>query len=186
MKKKIIIGIFAVIAVVGIIVTVLIINNTNKQNGLNPVNPATTSEIAPTQRGTLTVGNATASAGDEVKLAISIKDNPGILGMTLKVNYITHALTLIDSESGEALKDVLTFTKPGKYQNNCNFLWDGMEISQDQIADGEVLILTFKVSDNAEPGDYPILLSYEKDAIVDRNLNIIDLDIVDGSVTIEK
>lgn len=184
-KRKIIIAIIAVIVVVGIAVTAWMIGSKYKTSGLNPANPATTSERTPSSRGTLTVSNETAAAGDEVRVAVSVKDNPGILGMTLSVNYITGALTLMDAESGEAVKDVLTFTKPGKLQNNCRFLWDGMELAEDQIKDGDVLILTFKVSDDAEPGEYPILLTYGQDDIVDRNLAFIDLDVIDGSVTVK-
>lgn len=186
MKKRIIIAVVAVVVVaVGIVIAVVINNNRPKESDINPANPATDLERRPSFGGTLTVSNEKASAGDEVQVKVSVKDNPGILGMTLNVNYYTNILTLIDAKSGDAVKDVLTFTKPGKYQNNCSFLWDGMELSNDQIKDGDVLILTFKVSDDAEPGDYPILLSYEKDAIVDNNLNIVELEIIDGGVTIE-
>lgn len=184
-KRNIIIAIIAVIVVVAIAVTIWIISSKYKTSGLNPANPATASERTPAVRGTLSVSSETASAGDEVKVKVSIKDNPGILGMTLSVNYVTGALTLTDAESGEAVKDILTFTKPGKLQNNCRFLWDGMELSEDQIKDGDVLILTFKVNEEAQAGDYPILLTYGQDEIVDRDLAIIDLDVVDGNVTVK-
>lgn len=185
MKKKTIIAIVAVIITVGIVITILLINSRPKESEINPANPATDSERSPSFEGKFIVSNESASPGEEVKVVVSVKDNPGILGMTLSVNYYTDILTLTNAESGEAVKDVLTFTKPGDYQNNCRFLWDGMELSDDQVKDGDVLVLTFKVKDDAEPGDYPILLSYEKDAIVDRNLNVVELKIVDGGVTIE-
>ena len=60
-----------------------------------------------------------------------------------------------------------------------------MELSDDQIKDGDVLILTFHINDDAEPGEYPVLLTYGQDDIVDKNLNMIDLDIIDGNITIE-
>lgn len=185
MKKRIIIAIIAVIVVAGIIAAVLIINNNHKGADVKPTAPATASESRPYVMGTFTVGSEKAAVGDTVDVAVSVKDNPGILGMTLKVNYMTDALTLIDAKSGDAVNRVLTFTQPGTYQNNCKFLWDAMEISDDQIKDGDVLILTFKVNDDAEPGEYPILLSYSKDDIVDKDLKIIDLEIIDGGITVE-
>ncbi len=184
-KKRIIIAIIAVIVAAGIAVAIWVVSSKYKTSGLNPANPATVSEKSPSERGALTVSKETASAGDEVKVTVSIKDNPGILGMTLSVNYVTGAMTLINAESGDAVNQALTFTKPGKYLNNCRFLWDGMELSNDQIKDGDVLILTFKISDDAGPGEYPILLSYGQDDIVDRNLTFVDLDFVDGSVTVK-
>lgn len=185
MKKRIIIAVVAVIVVAGIVAAVFLINKNHRPSGLNPANPATDTQRVPSGEGILTVSNETAAAGDEVNVTVSIKDNPGVLGMALKINYMTNALTLIDSKSGDAVKESLTFTKPGKYQNNCVFLWDGMEISDDMIKDGDVLILTFKVDEDAKSGDYPILLSYEQEAMVDRDLNIINLETVDGGVTVK-
>lgn len=185
MKKKTIIVIVAVIIVAGIVTAIVIVGNRHRTAGLNPANPGSTIDISDSIRGTLVVSTETASPGDEVEVAVSVKNNPGILGMTLSVNYVTGALTLTDAKSGDAIKEALTFTKPGTFQNNCKFLWDGMELSDDMIKDGDVLILTFKVNDNAEPGNYPILLSYEQDGIVDRGLSTIDLDIIDGSLTVE-
>ena len=184
MKKKIIIAIVAVIVVAGIIAAIIIAGH-YRTSGLNPANPPNDTDSVISERGTLTVSNVTGSAGEDVEVIVSIKDNPGILGMTLSVNYVTGALTLTDAKSGDALNEVLTFTKPGSYQNNCRFLWDGMELSDDQIKDGDVLILTFHINDDAEPGEYPVLLTYGQDDIVDKNLNMIDLDIIDGNITIE-
>ena len=60
-----------------------------------------------------------------------------------------------------------------------------MEIRDEQIIDGDVLILTFHINDDAEPGEYPILVTYGQDEIVDKNLNMIDLEIIDGNITVE-
>ena len=185
MKKKVFIAFVAVLVIIGIVVTAILLSNRHKTSGWNPANPTVSTKDENTIRGTLTVNSETAAPGDTVDVRVSVKDNPGILGMTLKVDYVTVGLTLKNAESGDALKDVLTLTKPGSYQNNCKFLWDGMEIRDDQIKDGDMLILTFKVDENAEPGEYPILLSYSQDDIVDSNLKFIDLDIVDGGVTVE-
>ena len=185
MKKKVFIAFVAVLVIIGIVVTAILLSNRHKTSGWNPANPTVSTKDENTIRGTLTVNSETAAPGDTVDVRVSVKDNPGILGMTLKVDYVTGVLTLMNAENGDALKDVLTLTKPGSYQNNCKFLWDGMEIRDDQIKDGDMLILTFKLDENAEPGEYPILLSYSQDDIVDSNLKFIDLDIVDGGVTVE-
>lgn len=184
-KRKIIIAIFSLLIIIGIVTTVLIISNRYKTTGLNPANPSMGNSDKGVERGTLIVSNEIALPGDEVKIVVSIKDNPGILGMTLSVNYITSVLTLVDAESGDAVKDTLVFTKPGKYQNNCKFLWDGTEIKDDMIKDGDVLILTFKVENHAAAGEYPVLVSYEQDGIINNDLSVVNLDIIDGKVTIE-
>lgn len=133
---------------------------------------------------TFVINKAAANAGETVNVVVKVLNNPGILGMTLSLSYDSSALTLKDSVNGGAVSDVLTLTKPGKYTNPCNFAWDGIEISDDQIKDGELLTLTFAVSQNAEDGVYPITLSYDKDSIFDKDLVPVDFDIINGSITV--
>lgn len=133
---------------------------------------------------TFVVDKLTANAGDIVTVAVNVKNNPGILGMTLTLSYDNKALTLTNAVCGNAVSDVLSFTKPGRYSNPCNFTWDGIEISDNQIKDGVILILTFTVSSNASDGVYPIVLSYEEDNIFDKVLMPVNFDIVNGSVTV--
>lgn len=152
-----------------------------------------TQQTEPTQPGTeapvttpsFVVEKATASAGDTVTLAIDVENNPGILGMTLTLSYNSNVLTLKDSVNGSAVSDALTLTKPGKYTSPCNFAWDGIELSDDQIKDGEILVLTFNVASNAAKGTYPITISYDNDSIFNADLMPVDLDIINGSVTVK-
>lgn len=152
-----------------------------------------TQQTEPTQPGTeapvttpsFVVEKATASAGDTVTLAIDVENNPGILGMTLTLSYNSNVLTLKDSVNGSAVSDALTLTKPGKYASPCNFAWDGIELSDDQIKDGEILVLTFNVASNAAKGTYPITVSYDNDSIFNADLMPVDLDIINGSVTVK-
>ena len=152
-----------------------------------------TQQTEPTQPGTeasvttpsFVVEKATASAGDTVTLAIDVENNPGILGMTLTLSYNSKVLTLKNSVNGSAVSDALTLTKPGKYTSPCNFAWDGLELSNDQIKDGEILVLTFNVASNAAKGTYPITISYDNDSIFNADLMPVDLDIINGSVTVK-
>lgn len=152
-----------------------------------------TQQTEPTQPGTdapvttpsFVVEKATASAGDTVTLAIDVENNPGILGMTLTLSYNSKVLTLKNSVNGSAVSDALTLTKPGKYTSPCNFAWDGIELSDDQIKDGEILVLTFNVASNAAKGTYPITISYDNDSIFNADLMPVDLDIINGSVTVK-
>ncbi len=130
------------------------------------------------------IGKEVASAGGTVELAVSIENNPGILGMTLTLSYDSSVLTLKNASSGSAVSDVLAFTKPGRFTSPCNFTWDGIELSEDQIKDGELLILTFDVSANAAGGSYPITLSYEEDSIINAELLPVNVAVVNGSVTV--
>lgn len=96
---------------------------------------------------TFVVGNVSASAGQTVTVPVSIVNNPGLLGIGLKVTYDDSALTLKKGATGSAVSEVLTFTPPKNLVSGCKFGWDGLEISQDQTKDGQVLLLTFEVTE---------------------------------------
>lgn len=131
---------------------------------------------------TVSVGNITAKAGDTVKVPVEIQNNPGINGVTLKIEFDSN-LVLKKAKSGAALKE-LKYTEPGKYENPSTFLWDGME--ENIKENGEVLILTFKISDEVKPGDkLGISLSCNEGDIYDKDLNNVHFDTVGGSITIK-
>lgn len=77
--------------------------------------------------------------------------------------------------------EALTFTAPSELSNGCTFLWDGTEIADEDIKDGEFLRLTFGISENAPEGDYAILLNVKA---YDNDLHQIHLAITNGKVTI--
>lgn len=131
---------------------------------------------------TFTVGEASVNPGDTgVVIAVSVKNNPGIVGVTLSVKYDQDAMTLTNASNGEAL-DVLTFTKANILESGCNFLWDGQEISENDISNGTVLYLTFDISGNASSGTYPITVEYS--GTYDNDLNPLIFEVENGSITV--
>lgn len=132
---------------------------------------------------TLTVDSVEAEPGDTVKVNVKISGNTGIAGALIGVAYDSR-LALVSAENGEAFQS-LTFTKPGKLGNPAKFLWD----SESKISkqDGTVLILTFKVSENAEKGsklNVNIICQYGD--IYDYNMKTIEVKSVNGGVNIAK
>lgn len=120
-----------------------------------------------------------------VKVAIFIRNNPGILGMTLTVSYDESVLTMTGASNGSAT-NVLTLTKAKTLHSGCNFVWDGQELAPEDIEDGEVLVITFAVAAAAAPGEYPITVSYKPTDIVDAELNIVAPAICNGRITVTK
>ncbi len=130
---------------------------------------------------TIIVDDATASAGDTVTVTVRIVNNPGVAGAVLRLNYDSN-LTLTGAASGEAFS-YLQYTRPGQYSNPCNFSWD----SESGMAtdDGTILALTFRVSDSVSSGDkLNVNISYTHGDIYDENLDDVDLDIINGQITI--
>lgn len=134
---------------------------------------------------TFIVNSVNAKAGDRnVIVAVSVKNNPGILGMTLSVQYDESVMTLTNASNGAALSNVLNFTSANVLKSGCNFVWDGQEISADSIKNGEILLLTFNISETAVSGSYPISISYRTGDIIDGNLDSVAFEIENGKITI--
>lgn len=132
---------------------------------------------------TLSVQSQTAKPGATVDVTVDVKDNPGILGATVSLKY-DEGLTLTDATAGDAFSS-LVLTKPGKIQSPCKFVWDGQEITADDIKDGTILKLSFKVSDTAKSGEsYKISVSCDAGDMVDADLNAVDVKTEDGEIGI--
>ena len=129
----------------------------------------------------LLVENQSGSPGNEVNVNITIQENPGIAGATLSVQY-DPKLTLIGAENGEAWNK-LAFTAPAKFENPSTFLWDSERGMTN--ADGTVLKLKFQISDQAVSGDkLSVNVSYVSGDIYNENLETVNLQVVNGCVTI--
>ena len=74
----------------------------------------------------ITVPAVSELPGATVDVALTIENNPGVLGATLTITY-DEGLTLIGASNGEAFSP-LVLTKPGKFTSPCNFIWDGQDI----------------------------------------------------------
>ena len=131
------------------------------------------------------VSTVSANPGDTgVQVPILVRNNPGILGMTLTLSYDAESFTLRGAVNGAAVREVLSLTKPGKYVSPCNFVWDGQEIAPEQIQDGEILILTFDVAESAPAGTYPIEISYKPGSIIDNEFGALAFTVYNGGITI--
>ena len=136
---------------------------------------------------TITISSKKAKKGEKnVNIIVSVKNNPGILGMVLKLEYDENALVLRSASNGKAVSDVLTLTKPKTFTSGCNFGWDGVSISENEIKDGDVLVLSFDIRDSAKRGSYPIKVSFQKGNVVDKKLKSIPLKTINGVVEVEK
>lgn len=130
--------------------------------------------------GTITVSSVRARAGQTITVKVSLSVNKGISNMRLQMTY-PEGFTLENVQKGDALSS-LTFTPPGKFTANpVNFVWDGTEAD---TSEGCILELTFRVADTVAVGDYSISLSYQRDDVLDGDLESIDLTLQDGTVSV--
>ena len=133
---------------------------------------------------TISADNVFANPGDEVQVVVRVNNNPGILGMTLSAYFDDANLNLLSVENGSAFKDILELTPSKVLENGVKFLWDGIELKEEDIHNGDILIMNFKVSDSTPKGKYPITLKYFEDDIVDKDLKSISPEIINGYITV--
>ena len=96
------------------------------------------------------VENKKACVDGEVQTYVKVKNNPGILGMIIQVDYDSKHLELIKAENGNAVKNNLTLTKGKKMVSGCKFVWDGVQLSDGGKKDGNILSLKFKIKKSVE------------------------------------
>lgn len=132
----------------------------------------------------IVISSAEAKQGDTVKISVSIVNNPGVLGMSLTLSYDESVMELVSAENGNAVKDVLDMNHSKTMESGCVFLWDGEKIDSNQIQDGEILNLEFKVLKSAPVGKTQVLLVSDEGGIVNNNLESLELNIENGFIDV--
>ena len=108
--------------------------------------------------------------GEEVVVTLVIKNNPGIAGLVVSLNYNADVLTLIGAENG-TLFSGFTWAE--------NMLWDeAFNVTED----GVLATLTFAVAEGAEIGDYTIEVIVHE--CYDENTEDVDLVTIGGTITV--
>ena len=122
---------------------------------------------------TITVSSASAEKGATVSLNVSISNNPGINTFSLGFDYDTSRLSLTNVAKSEGL--------PGQFQYSRKAVWLN---SSDTTYNGVILVLTFKVLDNAPSGDASVAVTYSTGDISNYNEDDVDFTLVSGKVSI--
>ena len=130
------------------------------------------------------ISEAAASPGDDVRIIAEIENNPGILGMTLNIDYDENNMQLTKAENGKIFENKLDMTTSKELTSGSRFVWDGIEMDEKDVEDGEFLIMSFHIPDSAQAGKYPIELSCNLGDAVDNDLVSVELNIEKGYITI--
>lgn len=130
---------------------------------------------------TLSVDSVTAVVGKTFDVYVRIKNNPGIAGLGLKLNYPDEFV--LESISQGAALDSLDFILPG----NCfdtrpiKLTWDGLNAD---YTNGKILKCTFRVDENAPRGVYPIEITTIENSVYDDDLQNVEFNLENGYVTV--
>lgn len=141
----------------------------------------TVNEMDVSLKPQIIVNSVQSKPGKSVMVNVDVKNNPGVIGAILTLNYDTE-LSLVKVEAGEAWSS-LDFTPPGKYATTCNFIWEG--IDEEASEDGTIIQLTFAIPENAKICDYyNVSVSHEDGNIIDGEFNELEFYTFDGTITV--
>ena len=136
----------------------------------------------PSDAPQIVVESKTTSAGSAVAVNISIANNPGIVSMTLHVNFDSR-LELVSVQDTGLL--------PGKVHstvmlNPYTLAWENDSATQNYTVNGTLVTLTFNVPENLEEGDYAVSVSYDSEGyeIYDFNAEPVDFAVVNGKISV--
>ena len=129
------------------------------------------------------VNGGVATNGGIVVVSITLKNNPGIASMRLKVDYDSSAMSLIGvSDLGKIGSEIHSdqFTDPYV------LCWANDTVTENFTANGDIVNLTFKISDTAALDSYEILVSYDYDKYDIHNVQVekVKFYTVAGSVDV--
>ena len=129
-------------------------------------------ETPPADGLTLRVGSVSGTPGSEVRVPITLENNPGIAYLKFKVSYDATRLTLTGFENG-ALSGWTGGAASG------GFGWDDV---QDSAANGTVLTLVFQINADAQEGSAAVTLTNSE--AYHFNESIVGVNVSSGGVSV--
>lgn len=130
----------------------------------------------------LTASVCTAGRGEQVTVAFTLEENPGIWGLKFRVDYDHSALRLLSTANGKVFDgDEVT---PPESLNAERFVFLGCSDKlEDILGSGEVMTLTFAVMESAPAGKYPV--SLEMVQAVNLAGEDVDIAVQNGMVIVK-
>lgn len=130
---------------------------------------------------TVALSSAQGSVGQTVSITAIIANNPGIVSMYLNMEYDTTRLQLV-SVTDHGLLNGQTFSQ-NIDDHPYALTWDDSVASENNIGNGDLVTLNFKILDNAPLGDAEIRLS-NSGGIIDFDLNNVEFTFISGKISV--
>jgi len=129
------------------------------------------------ERPVFTVDSAKTHPGGIFTVAVRTENNPGIIGLRLYVHYDASPFVLIQATS----KDIANVSFGPMDDAPFNVIWVD-SIHPDNMVDGVVALLTFRVKEDAALGDTTISVTYEPKDVFNSAYENIPFETEDGTI----
>lgn len=137
--------------------------------------------VLPAETAAFVVSDANAKEGEEFDVVVSIHNNPGFVSAKLIVEYDTDSLELVAKKAGDAFATMAYSEALSDYPYYVNWI---DTIHPDNTANGDFVILTFKVKEGAKIGKSLITVSYDPEDTFNANYDNVDFEVVYGVVEV--
>lgn len=127
--------------------------------------------------------SATAKAGETVTLSMMVDNNPGITACAVAIEYPA-GLTLTAKATNKNLFSGGSVVVGGNANAN-PYKVNWSEDFDNFYENGEFFTVTFKVADDAQPGDYEIVVSYDQADVYNADMDDVVFETVNGVITVE-
>lgn len=132
---------------------------------------------------TVTVSSSEGKRGDTVSVTVSIDNNPGICTARFAV-YYDEGLTLVGAADSGLLSD-------GVFGGDCSenpyyLTWDDSTADTNNMKNGVIATLKFKINDDAASGEHKISVGYAPDDVYNLDFENVEFESVSGAVIVEK
>ena len=130
---------------------------------------------------TITVSSVQGKTGDVVEVTVTLDNNPGIVSMSLNVEYDQTALHLIGVKDSGLMPGEMHTDAYSKMPYPLTWENDTSRVNFD--VNGVVVTLSFEIIAKTA-GDYDINISVPRDGIYNVDTDNIDFNIVNGNVSV--
>ena len=147
--------------------------------------PVMSNAISANSGATIVGGSAAAKAGEDVDVTIALENNPGLISMLLRVGYDASALQLTGVTDAGVLGT--QYHNTDLTLNPYILSWADDTATEDNIYNGVIVTLHFKVLEGAGAGNYPITLSYDEDEpdIYNSKFESVHFDLQAGEIVVK-
>jgi len=130
----------------------------------------------------ISVSDAEGKPGDKITVSLELSDNPGLVSMALDIEYDSSVLRLTEIiDTGLLPGKMHTAVASSPYR----LTWANDTARQNYTVNGIVVNLVFEITENAEPGNYPVRVICPKNGIIDYNIKSVTFQLSDGEVVVE-
>ena len=129
---------------------------------------------------TVSIGSASAKAGNIVTIPISISNNPGITSLDFHVEYDSSVMTLKGKTNGSLLGGTLFSQDLSANPYYCG--WLNSFQTKNCIQNGILLTLEFQIKETARGGNYTVCLSESTVLAYDASLTEKPFDVLSGTI----